>query len=162
MAKAFDIDSEKTLKALAKFKGVDFRLQLVKTAKRVKIYNDSAATVPYATIEALKSLPNSILIAGGKNKGLQFRDLAKAIDKYAKKVYFLEGDATNLIKRSLKSKKKIMGTFNNFESLLKAVKQNIKAGDIILFSPGATSFNLFQNEFDRGRKFNEAVRKVFK
>jgi UDP-N-acetylmuramoylalanine--D-glutamate ligase len=41
------------------------------------------------------------------------------------------------------------------------VKAEAKEEDVILFSPGATSFNLFQNEFDRGRKFNEAVEKVF-
>ncbi|MCR4305554.1 MAG: histidine phosphatase family protein, partial [Candidatus Daviesbacteria bacterium] len=47
------------------------------------------------------------------------------------------------------------------EKLLTDVKKITKPGDTILFSPAATSFNLFQNEFDRGRKFNEAVKKVF-
>ncbi len=44
---------------------------------------------------------------------------------------------------------------------IKIEKLEAKEGDVILFSPAATSFNLFQNEFDRGRKFNTAVEKVF-
>ena len=53
-------------------------------------------------------------------------------------------------------------TYNDLEKLLQDVKEIAKPGDTILFSPGATSFNLFQNEFDRGRKFNEDVEKVFR
>ncbi|MDP3888515.1 MAG: UDP-N-acetylmuramoyl-L-alanine--D-glutamate ligase, partial [bacterium] len=60
-----------------------------------------------------------------------------------------------------RSNLKIDRTYNNLEKLLTDVKKNVKPGDTVLFSPAATSFNLFQNEFDRGRKFNSAVRKVF-
>lgn len=162
VAKTFGIDSDKALKILEKLKPVEFRLEFIKSLKGVKIYNDSSATVPDATIQALKTLPNSILICGGMNKKLNYQDLAKIIDKNAKAVFFLEGDATNLIKKSLKRKNKIMGTFKDINELLRNVKEKAKKGDTILFSPGATSFNLFQNEFDRGRKFNEAVKKVFK
>ena len=54
-----------------------------------------------------------------------------------------------------------MGTYNNLEKLLIDVEKIVESGDTILFSPAATSFNLFQNEFDRGRKFNQAVEKIF-
>ena len=52
--------------------------------------------------------------------------------------------------------------YSNLEHLLNDVKKSAKLGDTILFSPAATSFNMFQNEFDRGRKFNEAVERIFK
>ena len=151
------IKEKDALQIMKNFTGVEFRLQLIKTWQGIKIYNDSAATNPEATIQALKTLPNSILIVGGVNKNLPYDDLAKAIKKYAKKVYYLEGSATEEILKNQKSK-----TYDNLVMVLQDIKKVVKMGDIILFSPAAASFNLFQNEFDRGRKFNEAVRKVFK
>jgi len=158
-----EIPQSLTLKALEDFKGVEFRLQLIKEWNGIKIYNNTTATAPEPAIESLKTFPNCILIAGGMNKGLDYKEFAEAIDKYAKSVYFLEGDATDAISHQLSalSQKKVKGQYNNLESLLKDVKELAKGGDVILFSPGATSFNLFQNEFDRGRKFNESVQKIF-
>lgn len=156
---------KEALKTMEQFTGVEFRLQLIYNKDGIRIFNDSASTSPQAAIEALKSLPNSILICGGVNKNLPYDGLAKAICKQAKAVYFLEGDATEEIKNQfnlLNLKFKIIkGTYNNLETLLEEIKKEICAGDMILFSPGAASFNLFKNEFDRGHKFNQAVKKIF-
>lgn len=169
LVKEFGVDEKRALEIAQNFTGVEFRLQLIYD-KEAKIYNDSAATTPIASIQALESLPGSIVIAGGMNKGLDYTDFTKALEKNAKEVYFLEGEATDLILSSLRSGPavaerrsdlQIYGPYQDLEQLLAKVRENTQQGDIILFSPGATSFNLFQNEFDRGRKFNEAVRKVF-
>lgn len=128
----------------------------------MKIYNDTTATMPEAAIESLKSLPNCILICGGMNKGLDYKNFAKAIEKYAKLVYFIEGDATDEIIKHVKNKSKILGIGNNLKQVVHFVTKHATTGDVILFSPGATSFNFWQNEFDRGRKFNLAVEEVFK
>lgn len=141
------------LSAMNKFQGANFRLQIVKNWNGITIINDSAATTPDATIEALKTYTNSILIAGGMNKGLSYEKLAEALKQYAKMVYFLEGDATDQMNPGK--------TYDDLNELLTDVKKGAKKGDTILFSPGATSFNLFQNEFDRGRQFDEAVEKIF-
>lgn len=162
VCKSLGISEEEALKAMNNFKGVEFRLQTIKTWKGVTIINDTTATSPNASIHALKTYPNSILIAGGMNKGMPYQEFAETIDKFAKKVYFLIGDSTDEIKRLMKNKELIIGTYNDLSKLLIDVKIKAQKGDIILFSPGATSFNLFQNEFDRGRKFNEAVDKIFK
>lgn len=172
---------------LENFTGVEFRLQLIYDKNGIKIYNDSAATNPEATIQALRALPNSILIVGGVNKNLPYNELTKAIEKYPKAVYFLEGSATDEILKYLSSvipakvlrsrgtgiqnKKKWIphqvrddkkiNIYNDLEKILKDIKKIVKSEDTILFSPGAASFNLFQNEFDRGRKFNTAVEKIF-
>lgn len=161
----FGVDKKLALETAKNFKGVEFRLQLIKQWNGIKIYNDTTATGPDSAAAALKALPGSILIAGGVNKNLPYQELAKAIGKYAKSVYFLEGDATDEIKRQLSahsSQLSAQKTYNNFEQILTDIKKVAKLGDVILFSPGAASFNLFQNEFDRGRKFNAAVEKVFK
>lgn len=157
----FSIPKDKALGAMRKFQGVEFRLQHIKNWNSVKIINDTTATTPDAAIKALQTFPNSILITGGMNKNMPYQNFAKAIDKLAGKVFFLKGDSTDEIKRLMKKQEKIAGTFDNLEELLTQVKSVVLPGDIILFSPGATSFNLFQNEFDRGRQFNQAVERVF-
>ena len=164
VSKNLGIPEGLSLETLESFKGIDFRLELIKDWNGVKIYNNTTATAPEPAIEYLKTFPNCILIAGGMNKGLKYEEFAKAINLYAKSVYFLEGDATTEIDcllQDMKSAKATFDSYDNFEDLLLDVKAEAKEGDVILFSPGATSFNLFQNEFDRGRKFNQAVEKVF-
>jgi len=97
------IESQKALNAMNQFEGVEFREQLIKEWSGIKIYNDTAATTPDAAIAALKTFPDCVLIAGGMNKNLEFDQFAKAIDTYAKAVYFLEGDATEQIKDLLRA-----------------------------------------------------------
>jgi len=166
VGKIFGLNKTSILKTLSQFKGIPFRMELAKIWNGVKIYNDTAATSPEAGIQAIKTFPGCILICGGMNKGMDYTEYATAIVKNVKKVFFLEGDSTDSILLSLRGAKrrgnlKIYGPYNNLEKLLADVKEIAKPGDIILFSPAATSFNLFQNEFDRGRQFNKAVEKVF-
>ncbi len=158
LGKTFNIDSNLLLKTLADFKGVPFRMELIKEWGGIKIYNDTTATSPEAGIRAVETFPNCILICGGMNKKMDYTKYAESLRKNVKKVFFLEGDSTEEIQKLLGNNSK---TYNNLEVLLQDIKKEAKPGDIIIFSPAATSFNLFQNEFDRGRKFNEAVRKVF-
>lgn len=152
-------------KAFQHFKGAEFRMQDIGQFNGIKIINDSTATNPVATIEALRTVGLCILIAGGMNKGLEYHQLAAQIETYTKvkSLYLLAGDASKEISRYIRDTSIIKGKgyYDNLEELLKEVKKEAKKGNIILFSPGATSFNLFQNEFDRGRKFNEAVKKIF-
>lgn len=168
VAKTFGINGKTALNILSKFKGVPFRMELVKIWQGIKIYNDTAATAPAAATWALKTLgPNLILICGGMNKNLDYREFAKAISNHAKAVYFIEGDIVDLLIHNMTDQTIVAGRFTSFEDLLQALKKDIQTNldfkkvNAILFSPGGTSFNLFQNEFDRGRKFNAAVERVF-
>lgn len=175
LGKLFKINKDKILKTLSTFKGVPFRMEMVKKWRGIKIYNDTTATAPSAAIQSLKALgaksgeePNIILICGGMNKKMPYDNFAREIDEKAKAVYFIEGDVVDEIICKMHEKPLIEGRFNSFEELLLKLRKDLitnpyfKKEDIILFSPGATSFNLFQNEFDRGRKFNQAVSKIFK
>lgn len=173
VGKTFDIDQTLLLQTLASFKGIPFRMELIKKWRRIKIYNDTSATSPEAGIQAIVTLDAKlvhppgglILICGGMNKKMDYTEYATAVSKFVKTVFFLKGDSTEAIISSLRAQRSnlpINGPYDDLEELLSDVKLTVKPGDIILFSPAATSFNLFQNEFDRGRKFNQAVRKIFK
>ncbi len=157
----FGINSERLLRTLTTFKGIPFRMEQTKIWNGVRIINDTAATSPESGIKSIQTFPNCILICGGMNKKMDYTKYAEVIDRSVRSVYFLEGDSTEEIKKLMKNKDLIKGTYNNLEKLLRDVKTQVKPGDVILFAPSATSFNLFQNEFDRGREFNKAVEKVF-
>lgn len=153
-------------KALPQLKGVAHRLEFVKEIKDVKYYNDTAATIPDAAISALNSFDKPIvLIAGGADKNLDFVKFAKEIVDKAKRTVLLKGDATDKLLQEIKKH-----TDNNFlenievvdsmEAAVNAAQRLTEKGDVVLLSPGAASFGLFLNEFDRGEKFRDAVKKL--
>ncbi len=161
-------------KTVESFRGVPGRLEYLRTIRGVKIYNDTTATMPEATIAALRALqptrlasqaerathnlqPTTILIMGGADKNLNMSALLKEIPKYCKKVLLLPGTGSEKIKNQIS---KIKITTQNVKSLREAVElamSEAKRGDIILFSPAFASFGLFKNEFDRGEQFDKLI-----
>jgi len=148
---------------------IKFRQEFIFKAKNLKIINDSAATSPEATIVALERFSKEnaeiILIAGGTDKNLEYRGWVRAVKKYVRpqNLYLLNGSATKKMIGELLKEKRFKNKLQVFESLpeiLKAIKLKTKIPKqgIILFSPGAASFEKFKNEFDRGEKFNRLSR----
>ncbi len=153
-------------KAIMAFSGVAHRLETVRELNGIKYINDSAATMPEAAISGIKSFSEPIvLIAGGSDKNLDMTEFTKIICAKAKGVVFLKGAATDKI---LVAMKKVDGELarrgfeivETMEKALSLARSVAEKGDIILLSPGAASFGLFANEFDRGDKFKEAVKKL--
>lgn len=166
-ALAYGVDTKTIRKAIMNFSGVTHRLEYIREKNGVKYYNDTAATVPQATIMALQSFNEPIvLIAGGNNKGLEFAELGEAIATYAKDVIFFKGEATDKIIKSLRShvpeaeKGKVFDIVESMEDAVRLASEKARKGDAVLLSPGATSFGLFTNEFDRGEQFCAIVKKL--
>jgi UDP-N-acetylmuramoylalanine--D-glutamate ligase len=147
-----------------------FRQQIVyQSGTKLLIINDSCATTPEATIAALKRFSNKqnnlVLITGGTDKDLKYNELAKQIKKTIspKNLIILNGSASKkLIKELIKIK--YSNNYSVFESLSECLSYSLHLRkykrDIILFSPGATSFEKFLNEFDRGKAFNNLIKKI--
>ncbi len=155
-------------KGIINFKGEPHRLEFVREFKGVKYYNDSAATIPEALIGALEAFSEPIiLLAGGSDKKLDFSQVGKILlsDKI-RAIILLKGGATDKLIRELKlnfaagEKAKEFEVFDNMEQAVQAANTKATAGDVVLLSPGAASFGLFLNEFDRGDKFRDAVNKL--
>jgi len=150
---------------VSKFSGLADRLQPVGTVKGVVYINDTTSTIPEATIAALQSFSDHsvILIAGGTDKGLEYVNLAQYISSYShiKKVLLLPGNATDKLKKEIHDKdyKNTTDVENMEEAVLQASSLG-QEGDVVLMSPGAASFGLFKNEFERGEKFKELVGKL--
>lgn len=150
--------------AVRTFRGVPHRLELVRRKDGIAYYNDTAATNPLAAQTALDAFEEPIiLIAGGADKNLDYDDFARAIAARVKGVVFLKGAATDKIVRALKRELGHDAADTPFEivdSMPKAVEVAMRSaveGDVVLLSPGAASFGLFDNEFDRGNQFKSVV-----
>lgn len=161
VAKILKIDKENVLKAVQKFKSLEHRLELVKEINKVRYYDDSFATTPESTIIALKSFSeNIILIAGGADKGSDFRELAEEIKNKVKFVGLLAGDGTKKLEKELSNINfKNYIVYNDLLSAMKKAKSLAKSGNIVLLSTGCASFGMFANYKERGRQFKEIVNK---
>lgn len=160
VAKVFGIKNNDIKNVLRKFKGIPDRLELVREIKGVRYYNDTTATNPDGAVSALKAFKEKkkriILIAGGVDKNLDYKEFAKTIKREVKELILFPGTATDKILKEVNVRHRMAHKMNEAVSLAKSFA---KKGDIVLLSPGAASFGLFQNEFDRGKQFVKEVKK---
>ncbi len=143
---------------LAEFPGIEHRLEYFHTKNGVRFYNDSAATIPQAVAAAVGSIPGPlVLITGGTDKNIDFT-LLKEIIRVPRAIVLLAGSGTQKIISLLKTEGvPFLGPFNNLKQAVVCAYQRAPAAGAVLFSPGCTSFGMFLNEFDRGRKFKRIV-----
>lgn len=164
-AKKLGISDVVIKKAVKNFKGLPGRLELVATKRGIKFYNDTTATTPDAVMAAVHALKDYkrkiVLIGGGTDKELDFKRYGQIVPKYLKGLVLFEGTATQKILAALSSKwQKQAMLVNNMKKALKHVVVCSGKGDIVLLSPGAASFGIFKNEFDRGDQFVRLVKKM--
>ena len=164
ITRAWGASLETIADALREFRGVPHRLELVREMDGVQYINDTTATAPNATIAALKTLvPRGgtiYLIAGGYDKGLPYDEMAKAIAEMPVRVILLDGNATEKIERALaaaNAQTQIAARAHTLQEAIQFGQAFARAGDAVLLSPGAASFGMFVNEFERGDKFREMV-----
>ncbi len=155
----FGADPAKTSEALSRFPGIEHRLEFFHEEKGIRFYNDSAATIPEAVAAALDSFEKPvILLTGGTDKNLDFTPLAEAAHR-AKRILLLQGSGTDKLIPMLKERSiPFEGPFPGLKELVERARADAVSGDTIVFSPGATSFGMFKNEFDRGNRFRDAVK----
>lgn len=157
---------EKIIKtAVEQFSGIPGRLELLRTVNGVEYINDTTATTPDGMRAALRSFPNIhriVLIAGGADKQLEYRQFIEEMNK-VKKLILLKGSATDkILKLMSKTEKNKIILVDSMKAAVKEAQQTAEKGDTVLLSPGAASFGLFKNEFDRGDQFIAAVKKIKK
>ncbi|MCX7880975.1 MAG: UDP-N-acetylmuramoyl-L-alanine--D-glutamate ligase [Patescibacteria group bacterium] len=170
LAKILKLDLEKSKKIISQFSGLPGRQQVIAKKNKIIFINDTTSTTPTATIFALKRFSNKpiVLILGGNSKNLPFNQLVETIEKTSsiKKIILLAGSFTNEILPILKQKIPEKLSQKIYNSLSEAVKkayleaQKIKKEALVLFSPAATSFAMFNNEFHRGKEFEKIVNKL--
>jgi UDP-N-acetylmuramoylalanine--D-glutamate ligase len=160
------VSKKNIVKVLTEFSGLEHRLEFVKDVNGIRFYNDSLATIPRATIEAMEALPETeTLIAGGHDRGLDYVPLAQ---------YLINGQIKTLIlfpttgKRIWEEICKIISESNRPEKFdVKTMEQAVgiafaetSPGKICLLSPASASFGIFKDYKDRGEQFKKAVQRL--
>lgn len=156
---ALGIDKEKLSEGIEKFHGVPFRMEKIREWNNVTFINDTTATIPEAAVCAVKSInaKSLVWIGGGTDKNLDFTCI-KEIENIPRMIYLLKGTGTDKIKNVIS--RKDIKEVSSLEEVFSDMLPKLKSEDVVLLSPGCTSFGLFQNEFHRGRVFNECVNKL--
>lgn len=162
-AMALGLDAKDIAAALASFGGVEHRLELFAEHDGIQWCNDSTATVPEAVQAAISAFTQPIvLISGGTDKQLDFKPVRHAY-KNVKKLILLAGSGTEKLRILLdEDKTPYLGPFSDLREALDQARLYAKKGDIVILSPGCTSFGMFKNEFDRGNSFKAAVREIIR
>ncbi|MBN2874262.1 MAG: UDP-N-acetylmuramoyl-L-alanine--D-glutamate ligase [Spirochaetales bacterium] len=144
--------------AASSFPGIEHRLELVRSRRGVRWYNDSAATVPEAVAAAVSSFNERVvLITGGTDKQLDF-DAARSAYRAAGAIILLAGSGTDKILRVLEDEGLAYeGPFDQITLAVAAADAASTSGSVVILSPGCTSFGMFRNEFDRGRSYKAVV-----
>jgi len=158
----FGVDSQSICRRLAQFPGIEHRLEPCGEKGAVRFYNDSAATIPEALTAATQSFPGEklFLIAGGTDKKLDF-SVFTAAAHIPRGIFLLEGSATIKLQALLGSLGiAYKGPYPSLEEAVRSAAAAAGEEGIVLFSPGCTSFGMFLNEFDRGRKYKALVKEI--
>ncbi len=162
LASALGIEREVIARAVAGFRGVPYRQELIREIDGVQFVDDTAATTPDAAVAALETMERPVvLIAGGADKELDFAPLGQALnrpDSRVKAIVLLEGSATDKVAALCPTK--IAGRHSSFDDAIAQAWELAAPGDVVLLSPGCASFGMFANEFERGDQFNQIVRSL--
>jgi len=160
IASKLKLNKKKLIRTINRFKGLDYRQQIIFDKKNLTIINDSKSTSFASSESVLKNLNNVYWILGGiPKKGDKFK-LSKTKCKNLKA--FIFGSHSKKFLKILKNKLRVQ-SFKNIQDTLKVIFSEITSQksekDIIFFSPAGASFDSFKNFEDRGNYFNQLIKK---
>lgn len=157
VARAMGIRPADVRTELAGFPGLPHRVEFVREVRGVSYYNDSKGTNVGAVLAALTGFPEPVvLIAGGKDKGVDFRPLREPLSRKARAVV-LFGQASARMARELSGSAPI-ATAASLPEAVRAAADAAVRGDVVVLSPACSSFDMFRNFEERGDAFRDAVR----
>ena len=145
--------------ALDTYEGLNHRVKYVRNVNSIEYYNDSKATNVDAVKRSLESFDSPvILIMGGRDKGGSYSFLKELIEKRVKKLIAI-GEAREKILNALGGLTHAEGTRTIADAVLLA-HQSAAHGDVVLLSPGCSSFDMFTDYAERGKAFVKAVEEL--
>ena len=144
--------------ALKNFKGLPHRIEYIETINHVRFFDDSKATNVDAVIRALETFGEPIiLIMGGRDKGGDFRKLLEPVRQHIKKLIVM-GEARDNIKSVLEDIcREGAQTASTMEDAVFSAYRAASPGDIVLLSPGCSSFDMYSSNAERGVDFCRAI-----
>ena len=153
---------DETIRSFARaFGGVEHRIEFVRELRGVRWYNDAIASSPSRTAACLNAFDQKIiLLAGGKDKGVSYRDLGPLINRHVKYL-ILCGATAKVIRESVEGSENYAGLpiaeVPDWAEAVRRADAAAREGDVVVMSPASTSFDMFPNFMEKGRYFKELV-----
>ena len=160
------VDTDTAIEVCKNFRGVEHRIEFVREINGVKWYNDSASSTPSRTISGLNAFDEEIvLIAGGADKNLDYTPVAKPIVDKVKTLVLIGQTAEKIfdaVKQESDKQNKNINIYicNSLNQAVILAKRYAEPGQVVLFSPASTSFDMFKNMYDRGNQFKAIIQKI--
>lgn len=166
IAKAAGFSKRAIHKGIEGFGGVAHRMEFVREIHGVRWYNDSIATAPERSMAAIKSFTEPIvLLAGGRDKKLPWNEFTSLVHHQVKHVV-LFGEAAGIIQNSLEENRtdhsgiESVSRFDRMEEAMKQAAELAQTGDVVLLSPGCTSYDAYKDFEERGEVFRKWVQQL--
>jgi len=160
LGEAAGLDRAAMLQVLREFQGLPHRAQWVGEYQGVRWYNDSKGTNIGAALAAIQGFDGPlVLIAGGRGKGADFRQLADGMDDRVKAVVLL-GEAAQEIADALAGRVDTVFV-SDMTNAVHSAAALAHRGDTVLLSPACASFDMFNDYQHRGEVFMQAVREFY-
>ena len=162
-AAGFPLDA--MLEAVEEFRGVEHRQEFVRELHGVRWYNDSMATAPERSMAAIRSFEEPIvLLLGGRDKDLPWEDLIQLANERVDHIV-LFGEAAKQIERTIEGlgpspKRFTIASASGLQAAIHLAADVAQPGDVVLLSPGGTSFDEFKDFAERGERFRTWVREL--
>ncbi len=154
---------EEIREGLKSFQGVEHRQEIVGTFDGILFVNDSKGTNTDAAAKAVLAFDEPlILLAGGKNKGLDFHEFMKLVQQRVKSLVLLGMAAAEMEQAARDEGVKRILRANSFEEGVEIAIQEAESGDVVLLSPACTSWDMFKSYEERGELFKKLVRKHYR
>jgi len=153
-------DLSRASEVLQSFSPLHHRLETIGTCHGVRYVNDSKSTTPHSSRAGLLSFParRVILLTGGKDKGIEVEPLAQAVSQWAKGV-ILFGDLSAKLSEAVRAHNyQEISYAGDLAQAVDKAKDLAREGDVVLFSPCGSSFDMFNNAEERGEVFIKTVK----
>ena len=165
VGKLLGVPNEIIVSGVRQFRGLEHRLELAGVFNGVSFYNDSLATVPEATMAALDSFTEPVvLIGGGEDRGQDFTQLAAMMGNRDLRALVLLPPSGDRIRGALETAAATSITtppcwsVHSMREAVQRATESARAGDVVLLSPASASHGMFRDYADRGEQFRQAVR----
>ena len=160
-----NVSDDEIKRGLSEFTGLPHRLKFVAEKYGVKYYDDSISTTPGSAIAALKAFAEpKILILGGSDKGADYSELAKEIDRQNVRLVIINGANADEIREVLREENVdceiVQLNMAGMKEVTESAKNKAQSGDVVILSPAAASFDMFKSYSDRGEQFVAAVEEL--
>jgi UDP-N-acetylmuramoylalanine--D-glutamate ligase len=157
---AWGLDFDRMRAPLCAYNALPHRCEFIRALGGVDFVNDSKATNLDSLEKALAGETRPVvLIAGGKDKGFEFDSVTDLVAQKCRCAVLI-GEMADRIERLWSKRLRCINAGRSLEGAVRSARREARAGDIVLFSPGTSSFDMFKNYGDRGNQFRAIVQSL--